>query len=241
MNSKLLNSIGLFNYTAGTNYNFRYKTVGEKVNIYMDEILKESNIIPNEIYSCYQIHSNRVENINNESFQDFVYGKIILDTDGLITNEKNIALVTKFADCTPIILFDPINKVQASVHSGWRGTSKKISEVAINKMKNDFNCKSENIYAFIGPSIDSSLYEVGNDVYEEFSDFRNRDQFFTPKENNKFVLDMKGINKEILLDNGIIEKNIEVSDYNTFTNNKLHSARRDSPNYGLNMIISIIK
>lgn len=241
MNSKLLDSVGLFNYTAGTNYNFRYKKVGNKVNEYMSEILKENNINPSEIYSCYQIHSNRVENINHKDFKDFSYGKILLDTDGLITNEKNVALITKFADCTPIILFDPIKKVQASVHSGWRGTVKKISKVAINKMKNDFGCDTKDIYAFVGPSIDSDLYEVGRDVYDEFSDFNYRDDYFTAKENDKFILDMKGLNKRILLENGILEKNIEVSTYNTFSDKNLHSARRDSPEYGLNMIISMIK
>ena len=241
MYSKLLDSVGLFNYTTGTELNFRYKTVGDNVVSNMNEVLTKNNINPKMIYSCFQTHSNRVEDINNPEFKDFPYGKIILDTDGLITNEKNTALITKFADCTPIILFDAKNKIQASLHSGWRGTSKEISTVAINKLINEYNSSIEDIYAFIGPSIDSNLYEVGEDVYEEFKHFSYRDEFFTKKENNKFILDMKEINKKILLQNNIPEKNIEVSNLNTFSNKNLHSARRDSPNYGLNMTISIIK
>lgn len=241
MKSKLLESVGLANYIAGSDYNFRYKTVGKKVNNYMNEILKINNISPKEIYSCYQVHSARVENINHENFIDFEYGKILLDTDGLISNKENVALTTKFADCTPIILFDPINKVQASVHSGWRGTAKKISEVAINKLISEYNSNPKDIYAFVGPSIDANLYEVGPDVYEAFKNIKNRDKYFKPKENNKFLLDMKSVNRDILIENNIPIENIEVSEYNTLSDENLHSARRDSPNYGLNLMITMIK
>lgn len=241
MKSKLLESVGLSNYISGTNYNFRYKTVGPKVCNYMDEILHINNMYPKNIYSCFQIHSNRVENINHKDFQDFPYGKILLDTDGLICDEKNVVITTKFADCTPIILFDPVKKIQASVHSGWRGTAQKISEVAINKLVSEYNCNVKDLYAFVGPSIDADLYEVGSDVYEAFSSFKNRDSYFKKKDNGKFLLDMKSINKDILIDNGILNNHIEVSDLNTFTNKNLHSARRDNPDYGLNIMITMIK
>ena len=241
MKSKLLESIGLFNYTSGTEYNFRYRTVGSKVKDYMEDLLKKNNLNPDMIYSALQVHSNIVEDVNCDKSEEFIYGKIIKSVDGLITDKSNIALVTKFADCTPVILFDPINKVQASVHSGWRGTKDKISEVAINKLVKEYNCKIENIYAFVGPSVDSELYEVGSEVYNEFSHFKNRDLFFNYKGNRKFLLDMKSINKSILLENGLLNKNIEVSTENTLSNRKFHSARRDAPDYGLNMTITMIK
>lgn len=239
MKSNLLESIGLQNSIATKKYNFKYKNNRDKIGSDMKNFLAESNLNPKIIFTAIQTHSNSV--VDAKGGDDFIYGKIIPNVDGLVTNNRDTALVIKFADCTPVVLYDPVKKVQASVHSGWRGTSTKISEIAIEKLISDYNSKREDIYAFIGPSIDFNLYEVGSDVYDEFKHFKNRDLFFKRESKDKFKLNMKLVNEVLLLENGILKKHIEVSKEHTYSNPNLHSARRDGINYGLNAIVTLIK
>lgn len=89
-------------------------------------------------------------------------------TDGMITNKKNLILSTTNADCILLLFFDPVTKTIANVHSGWRGTLQRISVKAVQKMKNEFNCKPENIICCICPSIRKDHFEVDKDVKDMF-------------------------------------------------------------------------
>ncbi|WP_138160319.1 peptidoglycan editing factor PgeF [Peptoniphilus catoniae] len=240
MNSKLLNEKGLLNYISGSEYDISYEREREKVNDYIDNILKSLKANVEYRYFAFQTHGDNIEYCDGKRGEDFPLGKIFYHTDGLITDREDIALIIKFADCTPILLYDPIKKVQASLHSGWRGTVKRISEKAIDKMVKDFNCSRENIFAFIGPSIDMENYEVGPEVYEAFKDFKNRDKFFVPFK-EKYKLSMIDANKDILLSCGIDENKMEISKISTYNSLSLNSARRQKENYKLNCILSIIK
>ncbi len=239
--SKKLSDLGLANLVGGFNYNFRYKTQNKKVIKDVEELLLEMEEEPSMIYSAFQDHTDHVKVPDLENTVKFVYGRIILNTDAMVTNEKNVALLIKMADCTPIILFDPVKKVQAVVHSGWRGTCKEIGAKAAAKMESTFFCKRENICAYIGPTISIEDYEVGEEVYKAFEKFTNRDSFFEKKQSGKYHLNMKQANLDVLLRAGIKEENIELERESTFGNPHLHSARYEGENYGLNAIISIIK
>ena len=132
-----------------------------------------------------------------------------------------------------------LKKSKPFVHSGWRGTVKKISKNALDLMIQDFGCAAKNILCFIGPSIDQENYEVGIDVYDEFKTFKNRDSFFKPF-GEKYKLSMVDANLDILISCGIPLENIEVCRVSTFNNPELNSARRDGPNYKLNYMISML-
>ena len=240
MKSELLAKNGLINYIIGSEFDISYIRQKEKLKEYMDGLFKKLDIDPDQVYYGVQTHTDNIKYCDGKNGDDFLCGKIFEETDGLITDKKNLALVIKFADCTPVLLFDPVKKVQACVHSGWRGTAKRISEKAIEKMVNDFSCKKENILAYIGPSIDQDNYEVGQDVYDAFKDFKNRDKFFIGYK-EKYKLDMVAANLDILLEAGIKKENIEISNISTYNDLKLNSARRQKENYKLNGIISLIK
>ena len=90
------------------------------------------------------------------------------ETDGLVTNKTNIALATTNADCILLLFFDPVKKVIANVHSGWRGTLQRISIEAVNKMKNDYGCNPADIICCICPSIRKCHFEVEKDVKDMF-------------------------------------------------------------------------
>lgn len=131
--------------------------------------------------------------------------------DGLITNEKNLLLCTVEADCVPVYFYDPVKEVIAMVHSGWKGTVKKISEVAIQKMSNAFGCEPQNLLAAIGPHICKDCYEVREDVFGEFSqsfDAQDLEKIFIPKNQEKYLLNLELAVKITLMKNGVPEKNI---------------------------------
>ena len=240
MHSKLLEKHGLTNKVAGSDYNFRYQKAGNKIVEDVDRLLKEMNIKPTEIYTGQQMHTDHVVVVDNENGEDFVYGKTFKETDGMITSQPKVALLIKYADCTPIVLFDPIKRVQGIVHSGWRGTTKKIALTAIRKMETEFGCKREDMLVYVGPSIDQENYEVGPEVYEAFEDFKNRESFFKPQ-GEKYQMSMTDANVEILLEAGIKVENMEVERASTYTDESLHSARKEGTEYQLNGLLTMIK
>ncbi|SFC32607.1 conserved hypothetical protein [Alkalibacterium subtropicum] len=240
MHSKLLDKHGLKNKIAGSEFNFRYQKAGNKIVEDVDRLLTEMNIGPKEIYTGQQMHTDHVEVVDGRNGEAFVYGKTFKETDGLITAEPNVALLIKYADCTPIVLFDPKKRVQAAVHSGWRGTVKQISVKAIEKMEEAFGCNRQDLLVYVGPSIDQDNYEVGTEVYEAFSEVRNRDDFFK-SHGEKYKMSMTDANVSILLEAGIKAENMEVERTSTYTSEALHSSRGEGPEYQLNGLLTMIK
>jgi polyphenol oxidase len=157
-------------------------------------------------------------------------------SDSLITNKKNLGLAVAVADCTPIFIFDKKNKVIAAVHSGWKGTEQKILLKTLVKLHNDYQSKSEDLICYIGPSISQANYEVGIEVAEKF------DKEFLKSKNEKYLLDVSGINYKILLDFGISKNQIQKSGLCTYEYERLlHSYRRDGNNSGRSLgVIGII-
>ena len=124
--------------------------------------------IENMVFSN-QVHDNKIKVVGREDRgKGIVRESDIIGIDGLITNEKEVALVTFYADCVPVFLYDSVKNVIGLVHSGWRGTVKEISKVAVRKMNEFFHCNSENIEVVIGPSIGKCCFEVHENVFLEF-------------------------------------------------------------------------
>lgn len=150
------------------------------------------------------------------------------DVDGLITNCPKVALVTQYADCTPLLFCDPVKGVIATSHAGWRGTAKLIGKVTVEKMVEHFGCNPSDIIAAIGPCIGSCCYEVDGPVYNAFKEipFLDVKKFLTPKPNGRYMLDLVKANREILIEAGIRPENIDLSDICTNCNSEdLHSHR----------------
>jgi polyphenol oxidase len=86
--------------------------------------------------------------------------------DAIITDCPDVTLFMRFADCVPIMLYDPIHHAVGLIHSGWPGTVKRIARAAVNAMQKAFNSQVADLFAAIGPSIGSHHYEIGPDVEE---------------------------------------------------------------------------
>ena len=162
--------------------------------------------------------------------------------DASATNRPGLLLAVQTADCVPILLADLKKRAVAAVHAGWRGTLQRIVVKAIGKMQMQFGSKPADLLAAIGPSIGGCCYEVGTEVASEFrSQFSNASEWFdelrTGDEPNPLqwlnmappghqpppknvLLDLRKANRAQLLDAGLRQQDIVVSDLCT-------SCRRD--------------
>lgn len=135
------------------------------------------------------------------------------DVDGLITNDPNVVLCTQYADCVPLFFVDPVKRVVATSHAGWRGTASGIAAVTVDKMVEEFGCRREDILAGIGPSIGYCCFEVDTPVYEAFCKVPVFDDgCFTADPNDKFHVNLQEINRRWMLKSGILAENITVTD-----------------------------
>ncbi len=137
----------------------------------------------------------------------------LANTDGMVTNVKNICLGVQVADCVPILLYDPKQQVIASLHAGWKGTLRKIVPEAIAKMVQHYDCRAENIFAGLGPSNGPCCYEVGEDVFREAKTaLGSVKEIVKPVANSgKYIFDQWEANIRQLKDAGVKEKHIELA------------------------------
>jgi len=89
------------------------------------------------------------------------------DADGIVTNVRGVQLLMRFADCVPIILYDPFQHAIGMAHAGWRGTVAKVAAKTVETMSREYGSQPEKILAGIGPSIGPEDYEVGEEVAEQ--------------------------------------------------------------------------
>jgi len=158
------------------------------------------------------------------------------ESDALVTKTKNLGLAISSADCPAIFIYDPVQIVIAAVHSGWRGTEKKILKKTIQKLKSDFNSSPSNLICYIGPSISQNNYEVGEEVAAKF------DKQFVMKNENKFYLNLSGANYKMLIDEGVKKVNIQVSCLCSYEyENLLHSYRREGVKSGRALGVIVMK
>lgn len=255
-------------YSLGLDVNFRtanfegpVKQMDLPINSYKN-ICKEIGSSYIRVVKANQSHTNKVKFVSskiNKCEPDFNLEEY-KNTDGLITNKKNLLLSTTNADCILLLLFDPVQKVIANVHSGWKGTIKRIVVNAIKKMVNNFGCNPENIICAICPSIRKCHFEVEKEVKEQFENefkdligfnFVEKNKLRTIKindiieekvKNEKWNIDTVLINKIIMQNLGLKPDNIVDSGIcSVCKSNLIHSYRVEKEKYGLETALIELK
>ena len=244
-------------YSLGTNVNFRTARAN-KQSLEKEEYERAINDykdLCNSIGSNYinvvktnQQHTSNVKVVKekvNKSEPDFNLSQYF-ETDGLVTNKRNLMLSTTNADCILLLFFDPVKKVIANIHSGWKGTLQRISVKTVQKMKEEFGCNSEDIICCICPSIRKCHFEVDKDVKDlfekEFIDL-DLEEIIEKQENkdkwnidtvliNQIVLEREGLKKENIIDSGICS---------VCNSDIIHSFRVEKEGYGLNTALIELK
>lgn len=160
----------------------------------------------------------------------------IEDTDGLICNIPNMALVVFTADCIPILLYDERTGAVGAVHSGWRGTVKGIGARAVEMMSREYGSRPEDIKAAIGPGIGPCCFEFGSDAEQYFDK-----KYLTPK-GDKYLVDIWMMNRDILNGSGVPAENIDLSGVCTVCNSdRYYSYRTHRDKTGRQAAIIMLK
>jgi YfiH family protein len=115
------------------------------------------------VYDVHQVHSNDIVITEHALPPDGIHIK----ADAMITRMPGVTLMMRFADCVPILLFDPVNRVVGLSHAGWKGTINKIAGKTVEKMKATYGTDPDSLLVGIGPSIGPDHYSVGADVVEQ--------------------------------------------------------------------------
>ena len=222
-----------------------YEIISDAVGFDMDKIVMSN-----------QTHTTNVKRVYMDDAGRGMHGKERFeDIDGLVTNEKGLVLATFYADCVPLYFVDPVNKAIGLSHSGWRGTVNRMGKVTLEKMAEEFGTNPSDVICAIGPSICMECYEVSKDVADEFakafavsdipvvdeikldeikndSNLNNRifneDKILIDKGNGKYQLNLWEANKRVLLDAGIREENLSITDICTCHNPEFLYSHRAS-------------
>lgn len=176
-----------------------------------------------------QTHGDVIRDINIADIGKGITREKDYDSvDGFITNVPGIFLVGLFADCVPIFFLDPVKRVAAIAHSGWRGTVLQIGRKMVDRFT-EYGSLKEDILVGIGPSIGPCCFQVGAEVAEEFKSLPLKtDSFIKNDGKDKYKINLWEINKAILVNSGIKEKNITVTDVCTKCNSKFLFSHRGS-------------
>ena len=159
-----------------------------------------------------QVHKNHVRPVTGSDARE-PYGPLPYEADGIVTAEPGLALIAFTADCIPILLHDPKRTVSAALHAGWRGTVADIAGAGAAAMVR-LGSAPEDIRAAIGPGISFSSFETGPEVPEAVRAVLGdrADAFIRESENpGKFYVDLKGVNRALLIRAGLKPENIAVS------------------------------
>jgi polyphenol oxidase len=143
--------------------------------------------------------------------------------DALLTDRPRTPLFATYADCYPVILFDPVRRAVALVHAGWRGTAGRVTGAAIAAMEREYGSRPADLVAGIGPGICGNCYEVGDDVAAQFEPGVTR----RGSQAGKVLLDLAEANRRQLLDAGLRSERVHVSDVCTKESSELPSHRRE--------------
>lgn len=165
------------------------------------------------MFDVWQVHSTRIICAESSRKMDTPY----LKADAILTDNPNVTLFMRFADCVPVFLFDPVQNVIGLVHSGWSGTVKKISILTVETMAKKYGSKPENIIAGIGPSISHNHYPIRQDVIRQVrTAFGKNEAKVLIKEKNVIQFDLWEANRILLSQAGL--NAIEVSNVCTASN-----------------------
>jgi len=177
-----------------------------------------------------QTHTSNILAVTNEDCgKGLVRAKTWKDVDGLVTKDPDVSLVTLYADCVPLFFIDPVRRVAATAHAGWKGTVLAIASKMVDVMHCQFSCEPADILVGIGPSIGQCCFEVDETTAKAFQSLpesvvtkgcvKQRPDSADPSR-FKYDINLQEINRNLLLQAGIAEDHIEMADICTKCNHE---------------------
>ena len=195
--------------------------------------------LPCAVVQPHQTHSTVVAHVDRPGLTR----EDLEGVDALVTDLSGVAIGVRTADCIPVLLYDPVHRAIGAAHSGWRGTVNMISKKTVLEMCRLFGSHPGDIRAVIGPGIGYDSFQVGEEVALTFKEsgfpidriwsFRGARKEGTMEGGHH--LDLKECVRYSLMECGVAEGNISVSDIDTYTDERFYSARREGISCGRNI------
>ena len=187
--------------------------------------------LPYHVITGHQVHGTRVAlidrpDLTRENLEGY---------DAFITDLKGCAIGVRTADCIPVLLYDSVKRAVAAVHSGWKGTVRKVSLCTIDAMRAEYGTDAKDLKAIIGPGISLASFQVGQEVVDMFREagFPMDDIYGWQGEPEKGTMrgghhiDLIRANKWLLESAGIRPENIQCAGICTYQDTRFYSARRE--------------
>jgi YfiH family protein len=155
---------------------------------------------PHSMFDVWQVHSADVVIANAP--HDIRPPEI--RADAIITDNPEVTLFMRFADCTPILLFDPVKSAIGLVHAGWLGTVRQVTSEAVRAMTAAYGSRPGDILAGIGPAIGPDHYEIGPDVIARVREtFQSKADGLLVEKGDRVHFDLWQANKVLLNQSGV--------------------------------------
>jgi len=190
-----------------------------------------------DLVCARQIHQDNIRYVTeaDKGSGASAYGGSIADTDGFITDKKNIPIAIFTADCLSLFIYDPKTPAIGLLHCGWRSSKARIASKAVRLMQKEFKSDPEDLYAGFGSSIRGCCYEVSDSFKEYFSEGLS-------KKDNRLYLDLSDVNTQELLACGVRKENIYPPQACTFCHNdEFFSFRKEGAACGRMISVMMLK
>ena len=181
-------------------------------------------VADHRIVAAGQVHGTDVAVVSDEHA-----GQRIAATDGLVTNTPQLPLLLFFADCVPLLIFDPVRKAIGLSHAGWKGTLHSIGPKTITTMQQEFGTDPADCIIGIGPSIGPDDYEVDQPVLDEIGKYwQQTGPFCRPGRAGHWLLDLWRWNQQQFANAGVKPDNIHIAGISTAQRPELFFSHRAS-------------
>jgi len=184
--------------------------------------------------TCWQVHGTNIRRIPRNTSASTALDTNEERCDALTTDDRHILLGVQTADCVPVLLGDARSGACAAVHAGWRGTAAEIVGRALERMREVYGTRSEDVGAAIGPAANVCCYEVGSEVIEIFrARFAGADELLVPTREGHARIDLQRANRQQLAEAGVSTERIHTAPFCTMCRDDLFfSYRREKQLYG---------
>lgn len=185
-----------------------------------------------DMYITSQVHGDTIKKVSVEERGTGLFLPVKMDADALITDKPRVALTIRTADCTPILIYDPVRRAIGAAHAGHKGTALDIVGKTVRRICEEYGSKPQDMYAAIGPCISKCCFETDGDVpaamKEVLGDAAESavTEKVIPGKGLKYYVDLKAINKMLLERAGINAENIEIAEHCTYCESDLFWSHR---------------
>ena len=161
--------------------------------------------------TCQQIHQDNIAMVDGSYLKKdcFLPGNAFPETDALVTDVPGITLMTRYADCVPLIFYDPKTHTVAISHAGWKGTLLHIAQKTVEVLVKDYHCQPQHILAAIGPSIGPCCYQINSTMADQaVKELYKAQEYFVKSTNDDLYFDLWQANKKQLQSAGIKDEHL---------------------------------